>query len=276
VARHPAPLDPPAPGGKRTKLNRASLLRLLSLARPERATLAVGIVALFVGSSVNLLFPQALRYIIDEALGAKDERLIRNAALAMLAIAAIQAVAASVRFVLFSVVGERVVSRLRKDLYEKLMAQEVGFFDERRAGELTNRLASDTTVIQSTVSANISMALRNGVVVLGGTGMLLYTSPVLTSLMLLVVPPLAATCKTRSPRPTRWPRSPSPASARSVPSLRRRARWSVTGKPSPARSTLHAPAPRRVGSSWRWPPSVRRAPRWRCSGTAATWCCRTS
>ena len=116
MARHSAPLDPPSPDGKRRKLNRASLLRLLSLARPERATLGVGIVALFVGSSVNLLFPQALRFIIDEALGAKDERLIRNAALAMLAIAAVQAVAASVRFVLFSIVGERVVSRLRKDL----------------------------------------------------------------------------------------------------------------------------------------------------------------
>jgi len=191
VARHSAPLDPPSPDGKRRKLNRASLLRLLSLARPERATLGVGIVALFVGSSVNLLFPQALRFIIDEALGAKDERLIRNAALAMLAIAAVQAVAASVRFVLFSIVGERVVSRLRKDLYEKLMSQEVGFFDERRTGELTNRLGSDTTVIQSTVSANISMALRNSVIVLGGTGMLLYTSPVLASLMLLVVPPVA-------------------------------------------------------------------------------------
>ena len=191
MARHSAPLDPPSPDGKRRKLNRASLLRLLSLARPERATLGVGIVALFVGSSVNLLFPQALRFIIDEALGAKDERLIRNAALAMLAIAAVQAVAASVRFVLFSIVGERVVSRLRKDLYEKLMSQEVGFFDERRTGELTNRLGSDTTVIQSTVSANISMALRNSVIVLGGTGMLLYTSPVLASLMLLVVPPVA-------------------------------------------------------------------------------------
>lgn len=191
MARHSHPPEPPSPDGKRKKLNRASLLRLLSLARPERATLAVGILALFVGSSVNLLFPQALRFIIDEALGAKDERLIRNAALAMLAIAAVQAVAASTRFVLFSIVGERVVSRLRKDLYEKLMSQEVGFFDERRTGELTNRLGSDTTVIQSTVSANISMALRNSVIAVGGTGMLLYTSPVLTTLMLMVVPPVA-------------------------------------------------------------------------------------
>jgi ABC transporter fused permease/ATP-binding protein len=191
VSRQPPVPEPTEAAGKKQKLNRASLLRLLSLARPERGTLAVGIVALFVGSSVNLLFPQALRFIIDEALGAKDERLIRNAALTMLAIAAVQAGAAALRFVLFSVVGERVVTRLRRDVYERLMAQEVGFFDERRTGELTNRLASDTTVIQSTVSANISMALRNGVVVLGGTGMLLYTSPVLTSLMLLVVPPVA-------------------------------------------------------------------------------------
>ena len=52
------------------------------------------------------------------------------------------------------------VARLRTDLYRAVMTQEIGFFDTRRTGELTNRLASDTTVLQNAVTVNISMALR--------------------------------------------------------------------------------------------------------------------
>jgi ATP-binding cassette subfamily B protein len=67
----------------------------------------------------------------------------------------------------------------------------VGFFDSRKTGELTNRLSADTTVIQSTVSTYISMGLRNGAQVVGGVVLLFLTSPVLTLLMLAVVPPVA-------------------------------------------------------------------------------------
>src|SRR5262249_4305018 len=61
----------------------------------------------------------------------------------------------------------------------------------RKTGELTNRLASDTTLLQNTVSVNISMALRFFATVVGGIGMLIYTSPRLTLLMLSIVPPVS-------------------------------------------------------------------------------------
>jgi len=83
------------------------------------------------------------------------------------------------------------VSRLRKDLFRALLSQEVAFFDARRTGELTSRLALDTTVLQNTVTSNISMALRYTVQALGGVGLLLYTSPRLTGVMLAIVPAVA-------------------------------------------------------------------------------------
>jgi ATP-binding cassette subfamily B protein len=106
-------------------------------------------------------------------------------------IALVQAVAVSLRFTLFSVAGERIVARLRVDLFRSLMRQEIAFFDERRTGELTSRLASDTTTLQNAVSVNISMGLRFAASVIGGIGLLFYTSPRLTLLMLSVVPPVA-------------------------------------------------------------------------------------
>jgi len=170
----------------------SSLRRLLSLARPESGRLALGTVFLIIGTLMGLLVPQAFRVILDRAVGKTGGFwTINRAALALIALAAIQAASTALRFTLFTSAGERVVTSLRKDLFGRLLAQEIAFFDERKTGELTSRLAADTTLVQNAVSVNISMGLRFLAQVLGGIGFLVYTSPVLTAVMLGVVPPVA-------------------------------------------------------------------------------------
>ena len=168
-----------------------TLRRLLGLLRPERARLARGTVFLAVGSAMGLLYPKVAGTIIDAAVAGGDRSPIDRAALELVAIAVVQSVAVSLRYVHFSIAGESVVTALREKLYARVLEQDIAFLDERRTGDLTNRLASDTAVLQSALSANISMGLRNAASVLGGLGFLLYTSPVLTALMLLVVPAVA-------------------------------------------------------------------------------------
>ncbi len=165
--------------------------RLLRLARPEAASLVAGTVFLVIASVMTLLVPQALRRLIDTALAQRNGAIIDRTAIAMCVIFALQGVAGASRYILFTTAGERIVARLRRDLYASILRQEIAFFDARSTGELLNRLASDTTVLQNAVSVNISMALRNAASVLGGVVLLLYTSPRLTLLMLLVVPPVA-------------------------------------------------------------------------------------
>lgn len=169
-----------------------SLRRILALAKPELPRLLVGTLFLALGSGASLLFPQAIRFIVDRATGdGKSSMALDSAALFLVAIAAVQAAAAAIRFALFTVAGERVVTRLRADLFARLMAQDIAFFDERKTGELASRLSSDTTVLQNTVSVNISMALRFVASIIGGVGFLLYTSPRLSLVMLAIVPPVA-------------------------------------------------------------------------------------
>jgi ABC transporter fused permease/ATP-binding protein len=165
--------------------------RLIGLVRSEWRRLALGCVFLAIGSVASLAYPQGLRHVLDEAIGRRDPGVIDRAVLVMLALFSVQAVAVSARYILFSVAGERVVARLREDVYRAILRQEIAFFDARKTGELTSRLASDTTVLQNTVSVNVSMALRNGVTIIGGIAMLLWTSPRLSALMLCLVPPVA-------------------------------------------------------------------------------------
>jgi len=92
---------------------------------------------------------------------------------------------------LFTVAGERIVARLRRRLYAHVLSQEIAFFDGRRTGELMSRLASDTTVMQTTVTINASMALRNVVLLLGAVVMMFLISVKLAGLMIGVVPLIA-------------------------------------------------------------------------------------
>ncbi len=165
--------------------------RMLQLARPELPLLSVATVALVIGSGMSLAYPQVVRWMVDLVSTAGDTSQLDRAALALVVVFFLQALFSALRAWLFTVAGERVVARLRTDLFDSLIHQEIAFFDETRTGELTNRLASDTTVLQNTVTVNVSMALRHAIGVVGGIAMLLWMSPVLTLLTLLVVPVVA-------------------------------------------------------------------------------------
>ncbi len=166
--------------------------RIVALARPEWRALAVGTACLFVASAATLYFPQALRSLFDGALsGPESVASVDRSAVLLLALGLVSAIASGIRFALFTTAGERVVAKLRKDVYAHLLDQEIAFFDEQRTGDLTSRLAADASVLQGAVSTNLSMFLRNGASVVGGIAMLFVTSFRLTLVMLAVVPAVA-------------------------------------------------------------------------------------
>jgi ATP-binding cassette subfamily B protein len=181
------------------KPSRATLRRLVALAAPELRLLSVAIVMLLIGSGMSLLYPQGIRVVIDTALGdtpawvaGLGQGAMLDAVVVAMAVAAlVSAGAMALRFYLFTYAGERVVARLRETLYRAIVSQEIAFFDGERTGDLTSRLTADTATIQSTVTSNVSMALRNAVQLTGALVLLFVTSWRLALVILAVVPPIA-------------------------------------------------------------------------------------
>lgn len=165
-----------------------SMRRLLSLARPHVKAITLATVALFIGSGLSLVYPQAARLGVDDVLMGASKYDWRLLGAGMLALFLIQAVFVSLRYYLFTVVGERVVADLRTQLFRKILAQEIGFFDLTKTGELTSRLTSDTQVLQNAVTANLSMALRYLTQAVGGVIVLFVTSWELALVMIVSVP----------------------------------------------------------------------------------------
>ena len=115
------------------------------------------------------------------------------------------------------------------------------FFDENRTGELVNRLADDCSVLQSTVTSNVSMALRQLLQLLGSLAIIFFISWRLTLVMLAVVPvvTVGAVRYGRSSPPPPPPRVAAPASP-----LPRSACFLLFPRlDSPTRSAASSPAP---------------------------------
>ena len=168
----------------------SNLGRLVTLALPHWPWLVLATLSLGLGAGIGLLYPQGARVAIDEVVrdGGVAGWDLRTLGIGLLVLFALQSVFVAMRYYLFTVIGDRIVTDLRDDLYAAIMAQEMGFFDDRRTGELTSRLASDTQVLQNAVTSNLSMTMRYGVQALGGLLLLFVTSAKLSMVLLVVLP----------------------------------------------------------------------------------------
>ena len=72
--------------------------------------------------------------------------------------------------------SEIIVKHMRRDLFGSMVCKNVAFFDKSKTGDLTNRLAADTTVIANTLTETVSMALRGAGSMVMGTAFMVYSS----------------------------------------------------------------------------------------------------
>ena len=165
--------------------------RIFSLINLERSTLLWGLFFLIISSIAGLVYPQFVRWMVDNVLTAKDYALLNKVVLGLFVALSISMVAGNVRYYLFTLSGERIVLKLREQLYRSILKQEVAFFDFNRTGELMSRLSSDSATLQNTVSVNISQGLRNIAQVIGGFAFMFYTSWKLSAVLLIIIPPVA-------------------------------------------------------------------------------------
>ena len=135
-----------------------------------------------------LALGQGLRHVIDAGFSSGSPQLLDQALAAMLAIAAVLAVATWFRFYLMMSTGERVVTDLRKAVFDHILGLDPAFFESERTGEVISRLTNDTTLLQQVIGFGISMFVRNALLMIGAAVMLFVTSWKLAAFVLLGVP----------------------------------------------------------------------------------------
>lgn len=180
--------------------------RLIKIARPEVKILGVAFILLLISSSITMSIPFSIGKILDIATaGASKEATEADAApkemlfglnintfyAALAGILATGAAANYGRIIILRIVGERVVARLRSNLFRRTFIQNAEFFDANRVGDLISRLSSDTIIVGKSITQNLSDGLRSLVSGAAGFGLMAYVSLKLTGILCLLFPPVA-------------------------------------------------------------------------------------
>lgn len=155
--------------------------------RPYRPMMITAGCALVLTASVSLMLPMAVRRVIDN-FNAGDLSLVDRYFGAALAIAAALAIGTGIRYYFVTRLGERVVTDIRRALFDRVMGMSPAYFEKILTGEILSRITTDTTLILSVIGSSVSVALRNSLTVLGGIVLMCLTSFKLTGLVLLIVP----------------------------------------------------------------------------------------
>ncbi|WP_144424099.1 ABC transporter transmembrane domain-containing protein [Herbaspirillum hiltneri] len=173
-----------------------TLIGLLPFLQPYKRQFLLAGLALIVAAAATLAIPYAFRQMIDLGFGSRGIGGADAAAstlhidlyfLALFGVACILGVATAARFYMVSWLGERVTADLRSAVYAHVVTQSPQFFETTKTGEVLSRLTTDTTLIQTLVGTSISMALRNGLLFIGGMVMLFITSVKLSSIIIVML-----------------------------------------------------------------------------------------
>lgn len=153
--------------------------------RTYRLAIFGAAVALLIAGGTMLSIVGGLRYVIDKGFVAHDPAMLDHTLAQLLLAILVLALATFSRYSIVTWLGERIVADLRQAVYGHILKLSPVFFETTRSGDILSRLSSDTAVLQSLLGSTLSVALRNGVLFLGGITMMLLTSPRLTGLVII-------------------------------------------------------------------------------------------
>ncbi len=186
-------LDTNAVPAKLTRAGLREALRLFAYLLRYRWRFLGAMSALFATSLLGLTFPFLTGRLIDAAGPNPSETLDINTAAGLLfVVLAFRAALSFVQTYWLAQVGERSLADLRQDTYSRLLHLPLGFFAQRRVGELSSRVATDLSQIQDALTSAIPTLLRQVVMLSGGVVLIALTSGKLTLVMLACVPPMVA------------------------------------------------------------------------------------
>lgn len=164
-----------------------SLRGLLPFVFPHKLMLAGAVAALILTAMISLTLPLAVRRVVD-GFETEATELLDQYFLAALAIAGLLAIGTGLRYYLVTRLGERVIANIRKAVFDRMITMSPAFYERIMTGEVLSRITTDTTLLLSVISSSMSIALRNLLILLGGVGLMLWTSPKLAGAVLLIVP----------------------------------------------------------------------------------------
>ncbi|MBP6570805.1 MAG: ABC transporter ATP-binding protein, partial [Gemmatimonadales bacterium] len=147
--------------------------RLLAYVRPYRLGVAGAVALLLLEAGLALVGPLLTQRAIDVAIPARDADLLLRLGLWFLAALLLSFVAEYAQTVLTAWVGQRVMSDLRRQIFERLQRLSIPFFDRQPVGRLVTRVTSDVETLNELFSSGVVTVIGDLATLLAISAMML-------------------------------------------------------------------------------------------------------
>jgi ATP-binding cassette subfamily B protein len=164
-----------------------ALTALWPFMRPYGWMIALAGIALVSTAMMSLVLPLAVRRVVDN-FDIAESGLLDGYFAAALGIAGLLAVGTALRYYFVTRLGERVVADIRVAVFDRMIGMSPAFYERIMTGEVLSRITTDTTLILSVIGSSVSIALRNGLILVGGIGLMLFTSVKMSLMVLWPIP----------------------------------------------------------------------------------------
>ncbi|KPI87307.1 ATP-binding cassette protein subfamily B member 1 putative (ABCB1) [Leptomonas seymouri] len=169
---------------------KGSFSRYIRSARDQAPYIAGAVVGVCIYSAATLAIPAGFGALIDYA--SKGEMPL-GTSMQLLGWFGMCAVGNYLRLYCIGYAGENIIVKLRRALYQGILRQPMAFFDstENRTGALVQRLSMDCNVVGSSLTEAVTNGSKNVLQTVGSISVMLYYSPLLTSVIVCMIPPVA-------------------------------------------------------------------------------------
>jgi subfamily B ATP-binding cassette protein MsbA len=144
--------------------------RFLSLCRPQRLKILLGVVLILVATALMLAPPWILKLVIDKALPAKNLRLLAELLAVFTVIFTLRGWVTMVRNRVLQHAAMRIVCDLRIELFAHLQTLSLRYFDNARTGETVSRIAQDTGEVYNLTNGFLINLIADSVTVVAVLG----------------------------------------------------------------------------------------------------------
>jgi len=166
----------------------SSLKRIFRLSKPYRAKFYTATVLALIASGVGLSVPLGLKALLDAVFQSGNEHLLNVIAIVLMGLFILQAFLSFGSTYWLEWVGERVVTDLRKSLYEHLHRMEFRFFADKRLGEITSRLTNDVASVRTALTDALPDSITVTFSLIGAVALMIILNWRLSLIVFVTVP----------------------------------------------------------------------------------------
>jgi ABC-type multidrug transport system fused ATPase/permease subunit len=184
----------------KAKLNAANIkksFRLFKYISQSKGLFVLGLIFLLGTALVGLAFPvvagSMFGYFGENKMQPEALKIqIANSGIVLLCLLVGQGIVSFARVYTFSIITERILKGLRKDIFTKLVQMPMSFYSKNQVAELGSRISTDVNVISEAFTVNVAEVVRQTIVGIGGLIILVNVSGwEISKWFLMIIPPIA-------------------------------------------------------------------------------------